>query len=130
MKYIIEDNKLGFPLTSEKLIEIYNKFRAIDLNERDIWNDAIADDIRLYNCYKSFTSLNLILASSQIVVALDNANDEFYIEDQHGNLITHIEVVTKDVARSNEQSMYELSDDEDLLTYKQMGSSDYYYRFM
>ena len=115
------------------LSEIANKMQAIELNLTSLFKDLKLDH-------------KLLGFGSNIEADLSDQYDEFYVvdEDDKDNVLCHIEVVTREVATSNDKellkmsgSKYTLQEIENdyevggtLSDYKKLGDSIYYYKEM
>lgn len=78
--------------------------------------------------------------TKRILIDVDCAYDEFYLMHDKDNLLPNscnsVEVVTKEVAESNDRDMDATEDEENykvgegLSYYRELGDSGYYFRFM
>jgi len=78
--------------------------------------------------------------TKRILIDIDCAYDEFYLMHDKDNLLPNscnsVEVVTKEVAESNDRDMDATEDEENykvgegLSYYRELGDSGYYFRFM
>ena len=78
--------------------------------------------------------------TKRILIDIDCAYDEFYLMHDRDNLLPNscnsVEVVTKEVAESNDRDMDATEDEENykvgegLSYYRELGDSGYYFRFM
>ena len=84
---------------------------------------------------------NLAYNTQNIVVDLENANDEFYLEHENGTEYVTVEVVTREVAEENDREflrdIHYTEEDRDsyvlgevMSDYTKLGGTEYYFKFM
>ena len=138
MKYIFESDNLACREYGQTVGDIISKMYAIE--------DSIEF---LVEEYKKILTKELVEAFphakvfpahayDRITVDLDSANDEFYIGTFGSNAQEdiHLEVVTKEIAESNDRDMGAISDEGYSLAdgvysyYTKLADTEYYFRFM
>ena len=134
MKYIFESNNIICREYGETAGDILRKMYAIEDNLEFLIDTLVEqypqDKVDKYYMY------------SQILCDLDSANDEFYIGRIGSNAQEdiYLEVVTKDIAESNdrdflsdlsveERKQYSLADGV-YSYYTKLADTEYYFRFM
>ena len=134
MKYIFECNNLICREYGENVGNILSKMYAIEDNLEFLIDTLVEqypqDKVDKYYMY------------SQILVDLDSANDEFYIGRVGSNAQEdiYLEVVTKDIAESNDRDFLSDLSVEELKSYSladginsyytKLADTEYYFRFM
>ena len=132
MKYILECNNLICREYGETVGNILSKMYAIEDN-LEFLVDTLVEQ---YPEDKGKVSKHY--QYDLVTVDLDSANDEFYIGRIGSNAMEdiHLEVVTKEVAESNDYDMGATSEEDYNLAdgvysyYTKLGDSVYYFRFM
>ena len=138
MKFILECQNMACREYGETVSKIIDKMYAIE--------DSIEFLVEEYKkiltkeVIEAFPQAKVFPAYSydQITLDLDNANDEFYIGRTGSNPIEdiHIEVVTEDVAKSNDRDTGATSEEGYSLAdgvysyYTKLEDTKYYFRFM
>lgn len=136
MKYIFESDNIICREYGETAGEILKKMYAIEDNLKFLLATLVEqypkDKSKVYPSY----------TYDQILCVMDSANDEFYIGRTGSNAQEdiYLEVVTKDIAESNDRdflsdkSKEELKDyyvgDGDYSYYTKLADTEYYFRFM
>ena len=127
MKFIIECEHNYCRANEKELSEIFSKMYAIEDNLEFIARTLLKQ-------YPNDPALGKI---DNIALDLDNSNDEFYLQSDIFNSSAHLEVVTADIAESNDRDF--LDDDEQdkyslekgiLSIYTKLADTNYYFRFM
>lgn len=138
MKYILECNNLICREYGETVGNILSKMYAIEDNSEFLIEEY--KKILTKELVEAFPNAKVYPAHTydQIAIDLDSANDEFYIGRIGSNAMEdiHLEVVTKEIAESNDRDMgatseegYNLADGVNSY-YTKLGNSEYYFRFM
>lgn len=138
MKYILESENIScreYGETASKIVEkMYAIEDSLEFLVEEYGKTLTKELVEAFPHAKVFPAYSY----SQIAVDLDNANDEFYIGRTGGNAMEdiHLEVVTKEVAESNDRDMGATSEEDYSLAdgvysyYTKLADTKYYFRFM
>ena len=140
MKFTFEGTE-GWTEKPELFGEIALKMYAIRDNIRFIY-EALAEQYPNTEILKEVGVNNLIFNTTNIVVDLRSASDEFYLEHENGTSYVYMEVVTEQIAEENDRELldyYSKNSGEDkadyqlggtLSDYTKLGETNYYFKFM
>lgn len=136
MKYIFESDNIACREYGQTAGDILRKMYAIEDNLEFL----LATLVEQYPEDKSKVYPNYTY--DQILCILDSANDEFYINSTRNNSIQdiYLEVVTKDIAESNDRDFFSERTEEEIKNYRvgdgyysyytKLADTEYYFRFM
>lgn len=132
MKYVIECTYSHCREQGKVISEIMEKMYAIEDNL-----EFLVDTYATQHPEEVTSSLLSLQYAEQLGVDLDNASDEFYIENDKTYI--YLEVATREIAESNDKELlrgntealekYSLADGV-YSYYTKLASTDYYFRFM
>ena len=140
MKYIFESDNLACREYGQTVGDIISKMYAIE-DSIEFLVKNYKEEFLTEELIKSFPQAKNVYpahAYDRITVDLDSANDEFYIGTFGSNAQEdiYLEVVTKEVAESNDRDMGATSDEGYSLAdgvysyYTKLADTEYYFRFM
>lgn len=140
MKYIFESDNIACREYGQTAGEILKKMYAIEDNLEFLVKNY-KEEFLTEELVKSFPQAKNVYPAysyDQILVDLDSANDEFYIGRIGSNAQEdiYLEVVTKEIAESNDRDMGADTDEGYSLAdrvysyYTKLADTEYYFRFM